>query len=321
MSRIFNIISLLLLCSVLSAQEVKPEVKAAEKSDSVVVQSEAVQANEKSLLWVISGNGLDKPSYLYGTIHMIGKEDFFMTDATKTAFSECDRVTFEINMEDMNDMTVLFSLLGNLMMEGGKSLKDLISEEDYKLVKKHFDELGMPLMLFERMKPMFLTTFADADLAKGGMGGGGDIVSYEMEFMEMAKTEEKEVGGLETIEFQMSIFDSIPYEAQAQMLVEGIKAEKDTTQEEGEFDKMVEMYKQQDIYAMQTMFDSEEADEGIGQYEQILLVNRNINWIPIMAKMMEEKQTFFAVGAGHLGGEKGVIRLLKDQGYEVKPVF
>ena len=243
-----------------------------------------------------------------------------MTDATKSAFAECDRVTFEINMEDMNDMTVLFSLLGNLMMEGGKSLKDLISEEDYKLVKKHFDELGMPLMLFERMKPMFLTTFADADLAKGGMGSG-DIVSYEMEFMEMAKADVKEVGGLETIEFQMSIFDSIPYEAQAQMLVEGIKAEKDTTQEEGEFDKMVEMYKQQDIDAMQAMFDSEEADEGIGQYEQILLINRNTNWIPIMAKMMAEKQTFFAVGAGHLGGKKGVIRLLKEQGYEVKPVF
>ena len=62
---------------------------------------------------------------------------------------------------------------------------------------------------------------------------GGDIVSYEMEFMEMAKAEVKEIGGLETIEFQMSIFDSIPYEAQAQMLVEGIKAEKDTTSSNG----------------------------------------------------------------------------------------
>ena len=76
MNRIFNIISLLLLCTALFAQEVKPAKEATAKSDSTVLQSEATQANEKSLLWVISGNGLDKPSYLYGTIHMIGKEDF-----------------------------------------------------------------------------------------------------------------------------------------------------------------------------------------------------------------------------------------------------
>ncbi len=319
MKFIFNGILLLFLYFNLSAQVVKTNVSAALKTDSLASTAEAVQQGEKSLLWEISGNELAQPSYLYGTIHMIEKKDFFMTDATKKAFADCDRVTFEINMEDMNDMSVLFSLIGSIMMDGGKTLKDLISAEDYAMVKKHFDEMGMPLMLFERMKPMFLTTFADADLAKGGLGGDSDIMSYEMEFMEMAKVDEKEVGGLETIEFQMSIFDSIPYEAQAQMLVEGIKAEKDTTQSEGEFDQMVNMYKDQDIEAMQSMFDSDA--EGIGQYEQILLVNRNTNWIPIMAKMMAEKRTFFAVGAGHLGGEKGVIRLLKNEGYILKPLF
>ena len=85
MNRIFNIISLLLICVVLSAQEVKPAVEAAAKSDSTAIQSEAVQANEKSLLWVISGNGLDKPSYLYGTIHMIGKGGLF--------YDRCDKIS------------------------------------------------------------------------------------------------------------------------------------------------------------------------------------------------------------------------------------
>ena len=152
------------------------------------------------------------------------------------------------------------------------------------------------------------------------MGGGdlqsGAVVSYEMEFMEMAKPKKKEMAGLETIEYQMSIFDSIPYKAQAQMLVESIQAGDAGSDE---LDEMVKLYKDQDLAGMQKMFKSEEG--GIGEYEDVMLTNRNRNWIPIMGKMMTEKITFFAVGAGHLGGETGVINLLRKEGYSVRPLF
>lgn len=290
----------------------------------------APTAEENALLWKIEGKELSDPSYLYGTIHMIPAKDFIMTDDTKKAFKTCDRVTFEINLEDMGDMGSQLSLMMGAFMNDGVTLKDLLEDEDYLIVKKHFDEQGLPLFMLERIKPMFLSIFAsgDMDMMTGGFSGGEEgetpsddaIMSYELEFMEMAKVAEKSIGGLETADYQMSMFDSIPYKAQADMLVESIKMEKVAADEEGDgqFDQMVEMYKRQDLQAMEAMLKTDEA--GLGEYEDVLLANRNRNWIPIMQTQMQEMKTFFAVGAGHLGGEIGVIALLRQAGYTLTPV-
>jgi hypothetical protein len=268
---------------------------------------------ENSLLWEISGKGLKESSYLFGTIHLIGKEDFVLTEVTKKALEKSKRVTFEINMEEMSDVSKLMPLMMKAFMADGKTLRDLLSAEDYTLVKNHFDKMGLPLMLLERMKPLFLSSM-NAD-AMGSLGGeDSKMLSYEMELMKLAQAQEKAVGGLETAEFQMSMFDSIPYEAQAQMLVETVKAE---NKGEDQLQQLVDLYKKQDINAL---YDLLNADSELSKYDEILLVNRNKNWIPIMSSMMIEQPTFFAVGAGHLAGEQGVIRLLRGAGYTVKAV-
>lgn len=269
---------------------------------------------ENALLWKIEGKDLKQASYLYGTIHMIAKEDFFLTDATKEMFKKTDQVTFEINMEEMNDMGAQLSLMMNAFMKNNTTLKDLLSEEDYDIVGKHFKEMGLPLMMLERIKPMFLSVFASGDMDMTGLGNGS-MVSYEMKLMDIAKEQDKAIAGLETAEYQMSMFDSIPYTAQANMLVESIKA---GDQGDDQFKNMVELYKNQDLKAMGEMISSDA--EGIANYEELLLKNRNRNWIPIMGKMMLEKPTFFAVGAGHLAGEEGVIKLLRKEGYQVTAI-
>ncbi len=286
------------------------------QSDAVKVepvQTYAPNADENSLLWEISGKNLSTPSWLYGTIHLIGKDDFFLTDSTKAFIDRSEMVTFEINMEDMTDLTAQLGLLMKAFMEDNKTLKDLLNEEDYKLVQDHFQEIGLPLFMFERIKPMFLTVMASGDMSPTSMSSG-EMLSYEMEIMELAQAGEKKMGGLESMEFQMSVFDSIPYDAQAKMLVESIKAA-DAGDEE--FAKMIELYKNQDIQGMVEMMGG---DEGIADYEDLLLNTRNQNWIPVMGEMMDEQPTFFAVGAGHLGGEQGVVALLRKEGYTVKPV-
>ena len=270
--------------------------------------------SENSLLWEISGKGVKNVSYLFGTIHMIHRDDFILTDATKNALEKSKRVTFEINMEEMSDMSAMLPLMMRAFMKNGTTLKSLLSEEDYTLVENHFADLGLPMMMLDRIKPMFLSALASEDfISEGNMD---EIVSYEMEIMELASQREMEVAGLETAEFQMSMFDSIPYEAQAQMLVESIKSEGDESDEQLRI--MVEMYKNQDIEGMQQLIKGD--TEGIGKYEELLLVQRNKNWIPIMSQMMSQMPTFFAVGAGHLGGEQGVIALLREAGYKLKPV-
>lgn len=276
-----------------------------------VAQETAV---ENALLWKISGKDLPNTSYLYGTIHMIDSDAFFMTDEMKQAFKEAELVTFEINLEEMDNMFAQFSLLMQAFMDDNITLSDLLSEEDYQLVNDHFNKIGLPLSLFERMKPMFLSVMASTDSSPNALNSG-EVVSYELEFMKMAKEQNKQMGGLETAAYQMSMFDSIPYKVQAEMLVESIKS---GGEEMDELDVMTTLYRSQNIQGMQTLISDEDSD--YAAYEELLLINRNKNWIPIMSEMMKDKICFFAVGAGHLGGPMGVVNLLREQGYLVEPI-
>lgn len=314
MKKLVQLILILFVSISVFAQEAAEAQKAA--TDTTKISS--YQQPTNSLLWAISGNDLQDTSYLYGTIHLIGKEDFFLTEETKKALDASEKVVFEINLEKMNDMMSQFGLLMKAFMGDGKTLKDLLSEEEYQEVKSHFAEKGITDFLWnmmERIKPMFLTMFASTDLSGENPMMSGDMKSYEIELMAKAKLQKKPIDGLETAEYQMSMFDSIPYDAQAQMLMQSIRVDSVAT---NELDEMVELYKNQDINGMISMFSEDE--EGIGQYEEFLLINRNKNWIPVMGKMMLEKPTFFGVGAGHLAGEFGVINLLKEQGYTLTPL-
>ncbi len=271
---------------------------------------------EKSVVWKITGNGLKKPSYLYGTIHMIPKNQYEMPDVIREALDNTKRVTFEIDMKEMTNLLTQMSLMTKAFMPGGKTIKDLLSPEDYTFVKAKMAEKGLPSGMMERMKPLFLSTLFSGDEGGGGMSDGG-ITSVEMELYKSSKNRRLETAGLETSSYQMSIFDSIPYPAQAKMLVDGLRAsESDSTGGENQLDQLLKLYHAQDINAMQTMISDE--GEGMAAYEEILLKKRNRNWIAPMGRMMREKPTLFAVGAGHLGGSGGVVALLRKEGYRVE---
>ncbi|NRB63341.1 MAG: TraB/GumN family protein [Saprospiraceae bacterium] len=280
----------------------------------IVVKTNAQDNLAKSLLWEISGNGLDQPSYVFGTIHMIDQEYYFLTEAAENAFDKSQNVTFEIDMEEMTDIGVIMPLLMQAFMKGDTTLSDLLNEEDYKMVANHFQQIGLPMMMVERIKPMFLSALAAGDMSNPT--AQQEVVSYEMELMKMAEEQDKEIMGLETAEYQMSMFDSIPYTAQAQMLLESIQG--DSSEGTDQLNQMIELYINQDIEGMQVMMNE---DNDIMEYQDLLLIARNKNWIPIMEKRMKTSICFFAVGAGHLGGNQGVLRLLQAAGYNIKPLF
>lgn len=269
---------------------------------------------ENALLWEIEVPSVPHKSYLFGTIHIIPEEDYFLPKGTLAAIDAAEKMVFEIDMGELSDMSIIMKLMSKIMMSDGVTLKDLLSEEDYELTKSHFQKMGLPLMFFERMKPMFLTVFAYNGMEPGALENG-KIKSYELEFMKLAGDKSLPTAGLESIDFQISVFDSIPYDAQAQMLVDAIK---NTNVDNDDLKKMVEMYKSQNINTMHKMINEDEA--GLAVYEELLLVQRNKNWIPQIIAMSKEAPTFFAVGAGHLGGENGVINLLRKEGIKLNPI-
>lgn len=282
----------------------------------------APTTNDTCLLWRISGNGLATSSYLFGTIHMIPTEDYFLPASVSKALKASEQVAFEIDPRDMENPAVLMSLMSRINMNNDTTLSDLLSKDDYQLVSDYFEKSGMPMMLFKRMKPLFLSAMVGQDMGQmmnGGLGGNANIKSYELELTRMAEAGEKNISGLETIEFQLSLFDSIPYKAQAQMLLTAIKADQEGVEGEDQFAEMVDMYKRQAIAEMANMISAESTE--VSHFEELLLTRRNESWIEPMSTMMKEKPSFFAVGAGHLAGEKGVIALLRKTGYTVEAVY
>lgn len=268
-----------------------------------------------ALLWKIEHKDLQNPSYLFGTIHMIPQEDFFLPAGLEEAFEKSERVVFEIDMDDMSDMGSLMGMMSGLMMKDGMTLKKLLSPTEYEEVSTYFEAMGMPMFLLGNVKPMFLSMLAEVNLDPTAMQSE-EIVSYEMALYDKANESSKQVGGLETMAYQMSLFDSIPYKDQAVMLLDAVRG---TNQESDMFEETVELYKLQKIEAMVAMVGDLE-NSGDANYEDVLLNNRNRNWIPAMKKKMSKASIFFAVGAGHLGGQQGVIRLLRKEGYTVTPV-
>lgn len=275
--------------------------------------SKVLAPAEKALLWKISGQGLKRPSYLLGTIHLIPKEKFGLSEATRQALGQVSRIAFEIDLKEMGGPG-LFKVMHKTFMSGGKTLRDLLSEEDYALVREQASQRSMlPISTLERMKPMFVASMLESE--GDALGNSSRMTSVEMELYRLARKQQLATAGLETIEYQLSLFDSIPYALQARMLVEQLRQQNDAS---GEFARMVALYQQKDLQAMEAMTRESFSDEPIIQ--EALIYRRNRDWIPIIVRMMREQPTFFAVGAGHLGGAQGVIALLRKEGYRVEAV-
>ena len=266
------------------------------------------QKEDKSLLYEISGNGLSQPSYLYGTIHIICKDDFVMTEATKKKFSETQQVYLEI---DMDDPKMMPDMMKSMYMTDGSTIKSLLSEPDYQKISQFFkDTLKMNIATMDKTKPFVLGSMSVTKLLSC------PTQSYEETFMKMAKTENKEILGLETIQDQFGAMDKMGMKKQADIML--IKLVDDWADGKQKFKQLITDYKNQDVEALlEDMSKSKSMDS---DFENDLLVTRNQNWIPKIQKITKEKSTFFAVGAGHLGGKKGVIALLRDAGFTVKAV-
>ena len=261
---------------------------------------------ENSLLWEVSGNGLSKPSYLFGTIHMICKDDYFMPQTVKQKFAAAAHVFLEM---DMDNPELQMKMMKLATLQGGVTLKKLFGE-NYAMVDSFFKEkVGMSLILFNGFKPMMPMSMLYLKMLPCST-----TESYENNFIAMAKEQKKDIKGLETIEDQMQVFDNIPDSIEAANIVKMIR---EFDAQEKQFAEMVRVYKQQNV---QALFDQIHSSPDLMNAQEDLLTRRNNNWIPVMEKSMKEGSSFFAVGAGHLGGDIGLIALLKKVGYKVKAV-
>jgi uncharacterized protein YbaP (TraB family) len=280
---------------------------------SLTVLAQEKNKNQfNTLLWQISGNGLQRPSYLFGTIHLICSGDAVLSDSLKNAIQSSDAVYFEVDMDNLFEM---LGVVRKMKMRDDTTLADLLDKEDYERVKKYFENKGtlLPFSILETYKPLLAASML--------MGTGTECESPEaMEevIMKEAKSHSKSVKGLETMNYQMSIFDTIPYRMQAMQLVKYVDDAGKGQTDNKEYDKLIQAYKDQDLSILEELTKS--TDMGIANFTDILLYNRNQNWVEKLKTILPDRSVVIAVGAGHLPGDKGVINLLRKAGYTVKPI-
>ena len=265
------------------------------------------QELEKSLLWKISGNGLKKPSYLFGTIHLTC--DTSLDANTLNALETTEQLYLEL---DMDDKSIQMKLMKLMMMKDGAKLSTLLSPEDFKILDEFMKKnLNMSAKMFDSFKPFMISSMLFPKMLDC------KSQSVESELMKITKEQNEEIFGLEKAEDQMKVFDEISYQDQADELLKTVKdnLEKDKK----EFNEMMAIYQNKDIEGMLKMM-SDSDNKITSENQDILLNDRNKKWIPIMIKIMKDKPTFFGVGAGHLAGEEGVIKLLRKKGYKVEAV-
>lgn len=270
------------------------------------------QGTENTLLWKISGNGLKQPSYLFGTIHMLCRDDAVLSDSLKTVIARVNEVYFEVDLDNMLEM---LGVLSKMSMKGDTTLQDLLSEADYEKVKSYFESNGslIPFSMLETYKPLL----AASTLQQSGFPCESTAM-MEQVIMEEAREQNKTIRGLESMGYQASVLDSIPYKLQAQQLVAYIENAMKGEEEDREVAEMLNAYRNQDLKKLEEML--LKSDPSISNYTDILLYNRNRNWVEKLKNLMPGKSLLIAVGAGHLPGKEGCIDLLRKAGYKLTPV-
>ena len=267
------------------------------------------------LVWKISGNGIQKPSYILGTHHGCPFNYCDSIPGLMKAFDKVDNIIGEINMIEFSEMSPerIQKMQAMMMMPADTSLLSLFNEEETAKVNVWLkNEMGASLEMLSVMKPMTIMVTVQNKEIMEVIPEIATMTSIDKYMQTLGQWKGKTIGELETADYQMELLYGNSLEEQADALLEMI----DHGDSKGLLQQLTNAYKSQNLDTLWKVF--QEQMTGY-EYDAIVKV-RNLNWEKQMRELLPKQSTLFVVGAGHLPGESGMINLLREAGYKVKPV-
>ena len=268
---------------------------------------------ENTLLWEVSGKGLAKPSYLFGTFHLRTSTFIDSFPIIGRKFNECEAVAGEVVIDSSSLIT---AAMAGMMKD--TTLTQLLSKKDFNLVSKRLKKLsGYDLILFNNFCPVMVELLIEQSYYKDNSNGAEKGQVMDMYFQQQAKEKKKKLLGLESIDDQVNIiYHSTSYKMQAQSLVNMVKHREKKS--EADMSQLVKCYNNADLTCLNNMLH----ESGMSQKdEDVIVKKRNDKWIAELPEIMQANSVFVAVGALHLTGQWGLIAQLRSLGYTVKPVM
>lgn len=276
------------------------------------------------LLYRVSGNGLEEPSYIIGTYHLAPASFVDDIRGAHEAMAAVEQVYGEVDTENLDRAQQL--MLEAMMLPEGRRIADLFTEDEMSRINAYVREvMGVDLsnpFVAEQLGRMRPSVLAVQLLMLQYMKITPDFDATNLideYFQKEAHKVGKRVGGFESVEFQMELlYGEKSDEEERDELLELVdnNAETFATMQE-----MTEAYFSFDMKSIRSLTERElrNGDMTLEEFKE-LITDRNRRWVEAMPEVMREAPTLFVVGAGHLPGDEGVIALLKEAGYKVKPV-
>lgn len=274
-----------------------------------------VQAANAQLLWKISGRGIEKPSYILGTHHAVPYTFCDTIPGLMKAFGEVGHVVGEFDMLKMDAMTPqqMQNMQKMMMMPADTTMASLFSDTQRDTLDAYLkNTLGANLQMLSAMKPMTIMVTVQQKILMEIIPDIASLTGIDKYMQTLAAEKGKQVGGLETMEYQLGLLYGSSLQDQADALMDMVRRSnsKELLQE------LTAAYKTQNLDTLWKIFQDQ-----MTQLEYDALVKtRNLNWLEEMKHLLTTQSALYVVGAGHLPGDAGMINLLREAGYKVKPV-
>ncbi len=279
------------------------------------------------LLYKVSGGSLKKPSYIVGTFHLAPASFADSIAGMREAMAQTEQVCGELDMQQMMSAEGSQKLMQAMMLPDGKTLKDILTAEEQSRLNAFMTKLvgadmtnAMVEQQMGRMTPQALTTQFTMLMYMKHASGFNPASLIDSYFQQEAAKAGKPVKGLETVDFQIkTLFQGMSLERQKQLLMCLVD---NADFYDGETQRLAQAYFAQDLAKVKALMDEKQnnACDSTPAESEALIDSRNADWLTKMPAIMAEKSTLFAVGAGHLPGDKGVLSLLRGAGYSVEAV-
>jgi len=284
---------------------------------AVVLLAMAAQAQ---LLWKVSGNGLGRPSYIFGTHHMAPATMIDQIKGMDQAIAACDIVVGEVEKDSLTSPEVQARMAQDMIAPLDSTLDVLLTPEEYSIVEKvfnkYFGAMGVKLSQMKSLKPSAISTQMQAMQAIKYFPSFDATNLIDVAVQNRANEAGRPSLGLESVQEQIDLLFNSPLTEQATGLVEACKQDEFFQVQSA---ALADAYLSQDLDKILTVM----TDATMGGSEEAmdaLIYNRNRAWVEKLVDMMPERAALVCVGAGHLPGEQGLLQLLRDRGYTVEPV-
>jgi len=268
----------------------------------------------QGLLWKVEKTG-QQPSYVFGTMHVGDAEITTLAPPVQQAFSSARILLTELKM----DYATIAAVMRNMYYEDERTLLAITGQELFEQVAARLAELGISRQAAKKMRPWAVMSVLG--VAQLGNGGASADAGLDVQLYTDAMRQGKQVEALETADEQLAVFENLPKQAKVDM-VRSVLADRQKSQ--AEFKKIRAAYLARDLKRLLEMA-KEEADGEYGKFMQAFnregIIERNLRMTTRMLKYIEGGAAFVAVGALHLPGEQGILRMLEQRGYQITSVY